>query len=474
MQKGRKKIKPPKVSKSRFWRNFFFIFLISAVVLYLICGYFYKNFYPNVRVLGVELKGVSKSEAKILLKPKQDKLLAKQIIVLKDGDPIKATLKDIGFYYDLDADLNNLYSIWSAPKALRNLFCQSCNLTKFKAKVDDKKINDFLNQRVARAASDPTLPQIYVENGVAKVREGIPGKKPDLVNLKQEIVILNPESRKEFLFDLNFNEMPPASSSADYIKRAMKDIDILINRQIVFTFEDKRIVADRATIGDWLSIETRSDEVKFAFNPDKMWDYVGYLNSQVAIQARDTILSAKGELVEEGSDGRALDQNDAYSKIQSGLKQLYSEFLLLTVVVPKGESRLSPDDGPTPGMYAGKYIEIDLSQQMLYIIEGNRVDGGFSISSGAWDMPTPTGTFSILSKSSLAWSDIGFVWMPWWMQFTGAGHGIHELPYWPDGTREGEGSLGWAVSHGCVRLGIGPAETVYNWTPEGIPVIVHN
>ena len=469
-----KKTLKPDSERRVFWRNLVAISLFAIVLLYLLCGYFYENFYPNTRVMGKELKGVSREEAKIELKTKFDKLLNKKVIIQNDGEPITATLGQLGFYYDLDADLSQIYSLKNLPKYFRNLFCESCALTKIKPAINDKKLNNFLNNRVAKIASDPTLPQVYVEDGVAKVREGNFGKRPNLAKLKKEITSLNPENRKEFIFNLNFSQMPPAPSDANYIKEAMKNIDVLIDRQIVFNFEDKHIVADRATIGDWLSIEVRSDEVDFDFNPDKMWEYVSYLNSQVAIEPQDKLLSAKGELIEEGSDGRALDQNDAYAKIQSGLKQLYSEFPLITMVVPKGESRLSPDDAPTLGMYPGKYIEIDLSQQMLYIINGNNVDGGFSVSSGAWDTPTPVGTFSVLSKSSLAWSDIGFVYMPWWMQFTGAGHGIHELPYWPDGTREGEGALGWAVSHGCVRMGIGPAEQVYNWTPEGTPVIVHN
>jgi lipoprotein-anchoring transpeptidase ErfK/SrfK len=214
--------------------------------------------------------------------------------------------------------------------------------------------------------------------------------------------------------------------------------------------------------------------VKFDFSSTKIWDYVGSLNSQISIAPRDKLTSYKGDLVDEGADGRALDQNDAYAKIQSGLKQIYSEFTLIAVVVPRGEAMTSPDDGPSPGMFPGKYIEIDLSQQMLYTINGKNVDGGYSISSGKDSTPTPVGTFSILNKYPIAWSDPSGVWMPWWMAFTNEGHGIHELPYWPDGTREGEGNLGWAVSHGCVRLAIGAAETVYNWTPEGIPVVVHN
>lgn len=51
--------------------------------------------------------------------------------------------------------------------------------------------------------------------------------------------------------------------------------------------------------------------------------------------------------------------------------------------------------------------------------------------------------------------------------------GIHELPVWPDGIKEGENHLGTPVSHGCVRLGVGPAEFLYNWTPIGTPVKIY-
>jgi lipoprotein-anchoring transpeptidase ErfK/SrfK len=63
--------------------------------------------------------------------------------------------------------------------------------------------------------------------------------------------------------------------------------------------------------------------------------------------------------------------------------------------------------------------------------------------------------------------------MPFSMFFTGSGHAIHELPM-INGYREGDWHLGIPVSHGCVRLGVGPAAYMYNWTPVGTPVIIHN
>ena len=51
--------------------------------------------------------------------------------------------------------------------------------------------------------------------------------------------------------------------------------------------------------------------------------------------------------------------------------------------------------------------------------------------------------------------------------------GIHELPEWPNGYKEGEAHLGTKASHGCVRLGVGPAEYLYNIAPLGTKVIIH-
>ncbi|MCK4554035.1 L,D-transpeptidase, partial [Candidatus Parcubacteria bacterium] len=70
------------------------------------------------------------------------------------------------------------------------------------------------------------------------------------------------------------------------------------------------------------------------------------------------------------------------------------------------------------------------------------------------------------------WSSWG-LWMPWWMSLQSGYFGIHELPEWPDGSKEGEDHLGKPVSHGCIRLGIGPAEFLYNWAEIGTQVFIY-
>jgi len=48
--------------------------------------------------------------------------------------------------------------------------------------------------------------------------------------------------------------------------------------------------------------------------------------------------------------------------------------------------------------------------------------------------------------------------------------GIHELPEWPNGKKEGEKSIGHRASHGCVRLGVDYAKSIYDWTDLSTPV----
>lgn len=120
----------------------------------------------------------------------------------------------------------------------------------------------------------------------------------------------------------------------------------------------------------------------------------------------------------------------------------------------------------------GKKIVIRLNSQTMDLVENGVVLNSFTISSGKRGMATPTGTFAVLNKNKRAYSKTYGLYMPYWMAFTTRGHGIHELPEWPNGYKEGENHLGTPVSHGCVRLGVGSAKTVYDWAEVGTTVEV--
>lgn len=124
-----------------------------------------------------------------------------------------------------------------------------------------------------------------------------------------------------------------------------------------------------------------------------------------------------------------------------------------------------------------RYIDVDLSEQKLrYYDHGVLVDE-FSISTGKVTMPTPIGVFKITNKSVEAYSRRYGLFMPYWMQITSEGHGLHGLPFWKlkNGgiLYEGEDHIGKKVSHGCVRMLVPEAAQLFNWATVGTPVIVH-
>ena len=117
-------------------------------------------------------------------------------------------------------------------------------------------------------------------------------------------------------------------------------------------------------------------------------------------------------------------------------------------------------------------IEIDLKKQRLYYFVSNIKWKEFTVSTGKASMPTPKGEFKIKNKVVKAWSKEYQLWMPYWMGVTGA-VGIHQLPIWPNGYREGEQHLGVAVSHGCIRLGIKEAPYLFDRVTPGVNVKIY-
>ena len=158
---------------------------------------------------------------------------------------------------------------------------------------------------------------------------------------------------------------------------------------------------------------------------------------------------------------------DSKKEFFSGLELSKNKYIPPETSRPKNEIKIEPK------FTEGKYIDISVSNQIMTLFEDGVKVNSFLISSGKYGMPTPFGTFSVKKKEPNHWSSTYGLWMPYSMNFYGAFY-IHELPYWPSGYREGENHLGIRVSHGCIRLGVGPAEYVFNWSEIGTPVYVHS
>lgn len=140
--------------------------------------------------------------------------------------------------------------------------------------------------------------------------------------------------------------------------------------------------------------------------------------------------------------------------------------------VPPASSIVDEDFIVEPYIKEGRYIDVSISHQVMTLFEDGVQVNQFLVSTGKYGMPTPLGKYSVKKKEVNHWSSTYRLWMPYSMNFSGAYY-IHELPYWPSGYREGESHLGIQVSHGCIRLGIGPAKYVFDWSDIGTPIYIH-
>jgi len=114
-----------------------------------------------------------------------------------------------------------------------------------------------------------------------------------------------------------------------------------------------------------------------------------------------------------------------------------------------------------------KWIDVNLSEQMLYAYEGDTIVGAFLVSTGMADTPTVTGHYYVYVKipyTRMTGPGYDLPDVPYTMYFY-KGYGIHGT-YWHN-------NFGTPMSHGCVNMETGQAGWLYDWAFVGIPVSVH-
>ena len=104
----------------------------------------------------------------------------------------------------------------------------------------------------------------------------------------------------------------------------------------------------------------------------------------------------------------------------------------------------------------GDYIEVDKTRQVLFVVEDGRVAKVVHVSTGATGN-TPLGSWQVYRKVP------GWDWVLWYPLYFKGGFAIHGYPSVP----------AYPASHGCVRIPMWIAPSLYGKHGHGTTVIVH-
>lgn len=114
-----------------------------------------------------------------------------------------------------------------------------------------------------------------------------------------------------------------------------------------------------------------------------------------------------------------------------------------------------------------KMIEVNLTEQKVYLYDNDQLAKTMICSSGSLATPSLTGTYAVYAKAdklNMRGEGYDAPNVPWVLMFNGD-YTIHGN-YWSS-------NFGTPTSHGCVGLPLNDAEYLYNWTPIGTIVSIH-
>lgn len=138
-------------------------------------------------------------------------------------------------------------------------------------------------------------------------------------------------------------------------------------------------------------------------------------------------------------------------------------------------------------LVSDKRIVVSLSQQKLWAYDGDKAFLSSLVTTGNQDLPTPEGTFQVLTKQPdfvfhSPWPKGSKFWYPdspthFAMMFDDGGYFLHDAPWrhkFGPGSNLQAGQPGEELTgtHGCVNIPLDVQTKLFAWTDLGTPVVV--
>lgn len=436
-------------------------------------GFYADKVLPGVTVAGVDVGTLTLGQARTKI---AGVTKAYRLDLRIDDKKFSATPADLGIAYSVEGTLQQAYAARRG-----HLLPTSAAVLPLTFAVDNVKLKAYVSGIAAiigTEATDATL--VVIGNDVVVV----PDKNGWSVDPAQLTAIITADAGTPASGPVKLaSTQQPARILAANVTPAIERANQLMAVPLKLTYLERSFVPTTAEIGSWLTFhkQTEGDAAKLETEVDtaKIRGYVQLVAGSINIAPVDkkiTIENGVTKVDREGTDGLAIDQDAAATAIQAAvLARTPLVFPLTTHAVPFKTASTT-----LTSLDYGRYIEINLNKQHLWVWQDHAVIYDTPITSGATGagFPTVTGLFSIYYKTTNTHLR-GYAYGPrynydvqvdYWMPFY-SGYGLHDAS-WRNGNFGGSDYY-YGGSHGCVNLPHDAAAFIYNWADIGTPVWVH-
>jgi lipoprotein-anchoring transpeptidase ErfK/SrfK len=428
---------------------------------------------PGVKVAGLDIGGLTLPQARKAVWAYGADYRVKLSVA---DQHYELTAAQLGVTFDTEGSVESAYrsgrDSW-LPPAHHEPLPLSYRLDRF-------QLNQFVNSVANKVGTPPIDAGVVVKGTQLATVPEKSGWSIDRVGLER---LIEDDVRSPGHSDLS---LQPREQLADIQVKALgptiQEAKHLMATPIILSYADNTFTPTPSDIGQWLAFQKQPDGVAFKLvaqvDSAKLKNYTQRIANQLDVAAvlkKVTIENGVSQVTQEGQDGTAIDQDALTRAISTAIKSQTA----LTYTITSHAVPFKTVSTSLVSLDYGRYIEVNLSKQQLWVWQDHTVIYESPITSGAAGagLGTVTGLFSIYYKTTnthLVGYQYGWnydVPVKYWMPFY-QGYGLHDA-VWRNGNFGGSDYY-YGGSHGCVNLPDATAEFIYNWAAIGTPVWVHN
>lgn len=458
--------------------------LVSSVAA--VTAYAYQNrVLPRTFVAGVHVGSLTHQEATRILARKEQELAAAELSVTYLDQTQSISLPELGVSIagpavDVTKSSNDLWD-WIRPTHWQQFFSHKVVSLRYDF---DQTLAQQNIERVFGVTTTAQDAKIIVRDGRLVVEPAASGESLGIGGIVDSIeTLLVRGERRPVSVAVEPVEPNVQTTTADQTKTEIEQA----LRPVHLVADNRSFVISKENLYELIDYEVKNGALSWKLSDEKL---NGYLATKIANRVnikmvQKLIQSDTLEVTQEGRDGKVIDSATLISSVKRTITE-QADTRQQPLVIPVQtitftEKIVSPEY--VAGLFEGLYVDINLSKQKMFIMNGLTKTGQFLISSGKRGSPTPVGLFYVKNKIDIAQSRLyPGIWMRNWNALAKnpdgsgyEGYGIHDLPAFNAAYTlvEGASHLGRPVSHGCVRLGHGESVWFYQNVPVGTPVNIH-